>query len=75
MIKKSFLVCGQLKDGNPDEITCMKEGKPAHGALEEVKKIWNLDASEFGSSTYQNPEEIDDDEDPTVLDVDDDNDE
>ena len=41
MIIKSFDCCGLSVGCTPDDISCMKIGKPAHEALEEVKSIWN----------------------------------
>ena len=67
LIKKSLLNCGQLKDGSPDEITCMKDDRVAHPALEEVKKFWNKSAKEFEENAIQASEEIDEDEDIDVT--------
>ena len=75
MIRKSFLQCGQLKDGSPEEITCMKEGRSAHPALEEVKKFWNHPPEKFGDDPYEAIEEIDEEEDPLLIDDDDDDNE
>lgn len=71
MIKKSFVVCGQTKDGSPEEITCLKEGRTAHPALEEVKKFWNQSAAEFSNNQHEAIEEIDEDEDPALIESDD----
>lgn len=68
MIKKSFLVCGQTKGACPEQITCLKEGHSAHDALEEVKRFWNKSAEEFDAEgPKENQEEIDEEEDPTIV--------
>ena len=78
MIAKSFSSCGQLKDGNPENITCMKEGHPAAKALEEVQKFWNFTPDEFRARKEMNDlpsiEEADEEEDPTIIDDTDDED-
>ena len=40
MIRHSFVVCGQSSSSTPEDISCLKEGRVAHGALEKVKKMW-----------------------------------
>ena len=73
MISKSFICCGQAKDGTPEEITCLKEGKVAAPALEEVKNFWEFDSSQF--ETLNGPvltHEIDENEDIFVVESDDD---
>ena len=72
MIAKSFTCCGQSKNGTPEEITCLKEGHPAHEAFAEVKQFWNYSAEEFDSEEIQEIEEVDEEQDPSVLDTDDD---
>ena len=69
MIANSFKNCGQTKNGTPEEVTCMKTGRTAEGALIEVKKFWNKSAEEFENfSLDQGEVEPDENEDPFVLD-------
>ena len=68
MIAKSFLVCGQLKKGTPSDVTCMKEGRSAAQALEDVKAFWNYKAEDFEEINQEI--EVDEDEDPMVIDSD-----
>ena len=65
MIAKSFLICGQVKNGKPEEITCMKENHPAHEALTQVKQFWDSTAQEFTEEDYV--EEIDQNQDKCVV--------
>ena len=53
MIAKSFVACGQAKNGVPEDVTCMKEGKVAAPALAEVKEFWNLKADQFDQNVTQ----------------------
>ena len=39
MIKKSFEICGQVPNINPDRILCMREGKSCHSALPWLKDL------------------------------------
>ena len=48
MIIKSFDCCGLSVGCTPDDISCMKIGKPAHDALEEVKSIWDEPLEDVG---------------------------
>jgi uncharacterized protein GlcG (DUF336 family) len=34
LIKKSFVACGQVKNANLEDVTCMKPGRPIEGAME-----------------------------------------
>ena len=38
---KSFLPCGIAKESTPEDVSCLKEGKPGHGAFTKVKKYWD----------------------------------
>ena len=59
IVSKSFSVCGQLRNGTPEDISCLKEGNVAHEALEEVKSFWYN--SDIGS--VEIVEEVDQDQD------------
>ena len=67
MIIKSFKCCGQVKNGLPDDITCLKEGHPASEGLSDVKAFWNKNAQEFASDNFVQMEEIDENEDPNLI--------
>ena len=41
MVRHAFLVCGQSRSSTPEDISCLKEGRVAHGVLEKVKKMWS----------------------------------
>ena len=72
MISKSFVCCGQAKDGTPEEISCLKEGKVAAPALEKVKTFWNFTHEQFGNVQNHETIEIDDDQDVVISESDDD---
>ena len=38
-IIKSFKICGQVLDFNPDELLCMHEGRTCEKALHNFKKL------------------------------------
>ena len=42
LVKKSFVVCGQVPDCEPKDIGCMKEGRAVHDALEKAEELWNI---------------------------------
>ena len=42
VIVKSFVVCGIAKNTSPDQISCLKEDKPAHEALPVVLEGWTI---------------------------------
>ena len=73
MIAKSFQICGQTRDAKPEDVTCMKEGHPASGALAEVKKFWDYTAEDFAAEDtvpIEMVEEIDEEEDLTAIEED-----
>lgn len=74
MIAKSFANCGQTKDGIPEDVTCMKEGRVAAPALEKVKQFWNFNADQFVEDVNQNLE-ADENEDFVVVDENDEDEE
>ena len=39
VIIKSFRICGQVKDVRPDEILCMKQGKPCEEGLGKLQEL------------------------------------
>ena len=41
MVRHAFLVCGQSRSSTPEDISCLKEGRVAHGVLEKVKNMWS----------------------------------
>ena len=41
MIKKSFEICGQVLDFNPDRLLCMREGKSCYNSLPKLKELLN----------------------------------
>ena len=41
LIRKSFIACGQNPTQEPEDISCMKKGKPVAMALDDVKSVWN----------------------------------
>ena len=38
-IIKSFKICGQVLDFNPDDLLCMRKDKPCEGALQKLKNL------------------------------------
>ena len=75
MIAKSFICCGQAKNGIPDDVTCLKDGNVAASAMEEVKKFWNFEADQFEEEDSTQVLEEDSDGDVFVVDEDEGNDE
>ena len=47
LIEKSFKVCGQTSDVEPEDITCFKEGKACHEGLEKLKELWAVDPDDI----------------------------
>ena len=41
VVVKSFVTCGIAQNSSPEQISCLKEGKPAHEALPLVTERWN----------------------------------
>ena len=50
-IVKSFKICGQVLDCNPDEILCMREGNPCEGALGTLKDLLQFPTHQLDIST------------------------
>ena len=44
VVVKSFVACGIAQNSSPDQISCLKEGKPAHDALPLVTECWDKTA-------------------------------
>ena len=42
LIRKSFRVCGQVKDVDIDEITCLKEGSSLHDSKSSLCELMKL---------------------------------
>ena len=74
MIANSFKNCGQTKDTKIEEVTCMKPGRSAEGALNECTKFWDKTAEEFEEEEEEDlvENEVDEDQDPFVIDENDD---
>ena len=67
MIAKSFVNCGQTQTSRPEEITCMKAGRTAEAAMDELKKFWDLSHEEFEENLVQEIA-VDEEEDIFILD-------
>ena len=50
-ICKSFKICGQILDINPDEIHCMKEGQPCQEGLTKLKHLLQFPTHQLDLST------------------------
>ena len=42
MIRKSFVICGQVLGFDPDRLLCMREGKSCYGSLPKLKELLAL---------------------------------
>ena len=65
LIKKSFLVCGQSKNSRHSDIAVLKPGGLCHSALETVERLWEKDIEDL--KLYNNPHEVDENEDNFVI--------
>ena len=61
VIVKSFVVCGIAKNTSPDQISCLKEDRPAHEALPVVLEGWTI--------THDERPELQDSEEEDELDT------
>ena len=47
LIRKSFRVCGQVKDVDIDEISCLKEGTALHYSKSSLRELMKLSPDEI----------------------------
>ena len=52
-ICKSFKVCGQVLDFDPDELLCMREDKPCEGALNNLKYLLGFPTHQLDINTLE----------------------
>ena len=72
LIRNSFLAVGQAVEAQPQNISCMKEGRPVRDALEEVSQLWNKSVSELTDIEMIEEADLEEDEknnDGTLFDV------
>ena len=47
MIKKSFEICGQVLNFDPERLLCMREGKTCNGSLPQLKELLRYPSSQL----------------------------
>ena len=66
-IKKSFVICGQVKHATPEDVTCLKDDHSASLAFPLVKELWNKPAHELIEIEDDENEQESEDEDEEVV--------
>ena len=67
-IAKSFKCCGQARDSKPEDITCLKKGRTAEDALNEVTDLWDKDPESLKDAILDTvPDEEEDEANEIVI--------
>jgi hypothetical protein len=67
LVIKSFIVCGQSLKTTPEDITCMKPGRPLEAGLSQLKEVYYKDHKDLEVGEAADEDDIEEDSDDEEI--------